>query len=92
MNELSIRLKQAAAVLSDQSARKQLRANQVASSLVAFVYITVGYFAYKYFVKLDESPSSQTPIKRLRGVTRTFPSVLLSISIWLTISVTYLFV
>ena len=46
MNELSIKLREAATVLSKESARKWLRANQVVTSLVALVYIIVGYFDY----------------------------------------------
>jgi len=44
MNELSIKMKQAAAVLSVESERKQQRANKAVTSLMALAYIVVGYF------------------------------------------------
>jgi len=93
MNELSIRLKQAAALLSDQGARKHLRVNQVIISLMALVYITVGYFEYVNFVELIDNWSDLgPPPKRLKAYNWITPSVLLSISLGLTVSVAYLFV
>jgi len=44
MNELSIRLKRAASKISEESAKKWLRANKVISSLAAVAYLVVGYF------------------------------------------------
>ena len=93
MNELSIRLKQGAAVLSYQAASKQLRVNQVVISLTALAYATAGYFDYINYVELIDNWSDlDPPPKRLKAFTWIKPSVLLSISIGLTISVTYLFV
>jgi len=85
MNELSIRLKQAATLLSDESMKRHLRVNQVVTSSVASVYVIVGYFACLNEVKLLDQWEEKPNVWIL-------PSVLLSISIGLTVSVAYLFV
>ena len=44
MNELSIKMKQSAGVISDKSAQRWIIANQVLSLLLAAGYLTVGYY------------------------------------------------
>jgi len=51
MNELSIKMKQYANVISYQSARRWLVANQVLSLMLALAYLVVGYYDYLIFLR-----------------------------------------
>jgi len=62
------------------------------SCLLALTYIGAGYFAYYNFLKVDASPKTNTSRWRVRAQTYVPISVSLSVTVGMTISLTFLLV
>ena len=94
MNELSIELRYAAQLISDDNFKRYIRANQFGSSVLALAYIAVGVYDITIF---DEcitllDPATELPKPLQRACLYLTPSLLIPISIGLTASVIYLLV
>jgi len=88
MNELSIKLRHAADLITDDNFKRLIRANQVGSIVMAVVYFFFCFFAYTFYDWCQTYDNPSTALKR--ACTYTTPSVFISLSIGLTSSVIYL--